>query len=388
MSKKIPVYAWYFPNWHPGDPLNERWHGKGWSEWESVKHAAQRFEGHTIYHPLWGYEDESDPAVMGKKIDTALEYGVDGFLWDYYWSEGVGPYRLKALEGFFKAMETRKNFKIALMWCNHDSIYVHPASYFSTQIGRRLADGHLSPQGFIDGSQYMIEQCFNRDCYMTIRHEGQDKLYFIIWHPGNLIDGLGGVQGARTVLDNFRERVRKALGKELYIATYFINLPGWNNGDYAGANRVFHGLVLDGCVSYGTPGDRPADAVWPRYPYSYFVDVAIRSYEENAKRLDAPLNITVSQGWDSSPRTVPNDMYDNIGYPFCWITDKKNPEDFKRCLKGARAFYESGRYTGDFITLTTWNEWSEGNFMEPSVEQGYACLEAVRDVFGTQENPK
>ena len=101
---KIPVYAWYFPNWHPGDPLNERWHGHGWSEWQGVKYAAKRFDGHVIYHPLWGYEDESDPAVMGRKIDTALEYGVDGFMWDFYWFEQEGGYRLKALEAFFKAM--------------------------------------------------------------------------------------------------------------------------------------------------------------------------------------------------------------------------------------------------------------------------------------------
>ena len=62
------MYAWYFPNWHP-DARNDKWHGKGWTEWEGVKHAAQRFDGHTIYHPLWGYEDESDPKVMEKKID-------------------------------------------------------------------------------------------------------------------------------------------------------------------------------------------------------------------------------------------------------------------------------------------------------------------------------
>ena len=55
-----------------------------------------------------------------------------------------------------------------------------------------------------------------------------------------------------------------------------------------------------------------------------------------------------------------------------------------RALIAARDFYRSGRFTGDFITLTTWNEWTEGNFMEPSVEDGYAYLEAVRDVFGAK----
>ncbi len=39
------------------------------------------------------------------------------------------------------------------------------------------------------------------------------------------------------------------------------------------------------------------------------------------------------------------------------------------------------------ITLTTWNEWTEGNFMEPTVEDGFSYLEAIREVFGTQEKP-
>ena len=35
MKGKIPVLAWYFPNWHP-DPRNDELHGKGWTEWEVV----------------------------------------------------------------------------------------------------------------------------------------------------------------------------------------------------------------------------------------------------------------------------------------------------------------------------------------------------------------
>ena len=77
--KNIPVMAWYFPNWHP-DPRNDAWHGKGWTEWEVAKCARPRFPGHEQPRvPLWGYEDESDPAVMEKKIDAALRHGIDGF---------------------------------------------------------------------------------------------------------------------------------------------------------------------------------------------------------------------------------------------------------------------------------------------------------------------
>ena len=67
VMKNTKIYAYYFPNWHP-DKRNDEWHGKGWTEWEVVKCARPRFEGHyQPLKPLWGYEDESDPAVMEKK---------------------------------------------------------------------------------------------------------------------------------------------------------------------------------------------------------------------------------------------------------------------------------------------------------------------------------
>jgi hypothetical protein len=81
--KKYSKQAWYFPNWH-ADKLNDMWHGKGWTEWEVAKYATPKFEGH--YQPkipVWGYEDESLPEVMEKKIKVAKEHGFDGFIFDF-----------------------------------------------------------------------------------------------------------------------------------------------------------------------------------------------------------------------------------------------------------------------------------------------------------------
>ena len=84
--------SYYFPNYHPGDPRNVARKGEGWSEWELVKDAKPRFPGH--YQPkvpLWGYEDESDPKVMTKKIDAAADHGIDAFIFDWYYYED-GPF--------------------------------------------------------------------------------------------------------------------------------------------------------------------------------------------------------------------------------------------------------------------------------------------------------
>ena len=51
--KKAEIYAYYFPNWHV-DERNEQWHGKGWTEWNVVKCALPKFEGHYQPRvPLW-----------------------------------------------------------------------------------------------------------------------------------------------------------------------------------------------------------------------------------------------------------------------------------------------------------------------------------------------
>jgi len=76
-SPDYNVACYYFPNYHPGDSRNIKQHGGPWSEWELVKHATPRFPGHNQPKvPLWGYEDESDPAAMAK-IQARLSSGAE-----------------------------------------------------------------------------------------------------------------------------------------------------------------------------------------------------------------------------------------------------------------------------------------------------------------------
>ena len=87
--KNTKIYAYYFPNWHP-DKRNDEWHGKGWTEWEVVKCARPRFEGHyQPLKPLWGYEDESDPAVMEKRFAIVLREIYRNRIHVIYESRGI-----------------------------------------------------------------------------------------------------------------------------------------------------------------------------------------------------------------------------------------------------------------------------------------------------------
>ena len=54
--------------------------------------------------PLWGYVDEADPRVMEMEIDAAADYGVNVFIYDWYWFD-QRPFLNQCLErGYLKAV--------------------------------------------------------------------------------------------------------------------------------------------------------------------------------------------------------------------------------------------------------------------------------------------
>ena len=107
MPQDYTIACYYFPNYHV-DPRNEAAHGPDWTEWELVKRAEPRFPGHRQPRvPAWGYEDESDPTVMARKIAAAADHGIDVFLFDWYHYDD-GPFLERGLDkGFLGASEQR-----------------------------------------------------------------------------------------------------------------------------------------------------------------------------------------------------------------------------------------------------------------------------------------
>ncbi|MDR1381838.1 MAG: glycoside hydrolase family 99-like domain-containing protein, partial [Tannerella sp.] len=106
-TDEITVACYYFPDYHTRDTTDlpiSRQHFDNWSEWELVKNAKPRFEGHDQPKiPLWGYTDEKDPEVMEQKISAAAAHGIDVFIFDWYTYEGK-PFLNRCLdEGFLKA---------------------------------------------------------------------------------------------------------------------------------------------------------------------------------------------------------------------------------------------------------------------------------------------
>jgi len=370
MKNRPIISAFYFPNWHV-DPRNEAIHGKGWTEWRVVQYATPRFPGHCQPHiPIWGYEDEADPVVMRKKIDTAMKYGIDAFTFDYYWFAD-GSYRERCLtEGFLPACEGT-DFKFAIMWANHDPIYAHPGSYWKP--AEVLWSGEVNPKTFTECTDHLIETYFKHPNYLRL----DGKPYFSIFNLKYMLK----TNGPDTVAEMFRDLRRRAAAAgipELWLDGDLKRLHDIN--DLPAMNGLIRKLGLDSCSVYNylfLPGD------FPSFEYEAVIEPNLSETKRLSRGIPVPFNPAAASGWDCSPRTVQSDMYDFPHGQFGPIAVNDTPAIWEKYLRGFRDFLDSESSTARILSLACWNEWTEGAYLEPDEHYGYGKLEAVKKVFGT-----
>ena len=127
-AEKTYVCAYVWPSCHD-DQLGHKWlWEEGIGEWEVIKQGDKRFPEHyQPRQPLWGYEMDNDPVVVEKWIQTALKYGVNTFIYDWYWyndPDGYsGPYLESALNDGFLGAPSHDKMNFYIMWANHDVKY-------------------------------------------------------------------------------------------------------------------------------------------------------------------------------------------------------------------------------------------------------------------------
>ncbi len=368
MKRKPIVAAYYFPNWHV-DPRNEAIHGKGWTEWRVTQYATPRFPGHEQpKQPLRGFEDEADPAVMARKIDDAAGHGIEAFIFDWYWFED-GSYRERCLKEGFLGAKNCHDLKFGLMWANHDPIYAHPGSYHKPADPLWGGIGKTSPETFLRCTDHCIREYFSCPNYLRVN----GKLYLSIFQPSRLIRDLGGERAARLLFDDFRERVRRAGLGELVLDSNLFCWENWDSADLGDRIRAA-GFDMASCYNWGGYEGFPA------MDYAAWFEKNREFAREVTDRLKVPFNPVVTLGWDCSPRTVQSDMFEKVGYPFGTVVTGNTPERFETALRHIANFAASSESTARLLHLACWNEWTEGAYLEPDCETGYARLEAVKRV--------
>ncbi len=366
--------VYYFPNFHV-DPRNEAVHGKGWTEWELMKHAGARFPGHMQPKiPAWGYEDEADPAVMAKKIDAAADHGLDAFIFDWYWYEG--PFLERALNEGFLGAPNRSRMKFALMWANHDWKNFHPgnrdtANYKITFPWTTRKD--TIPYVW----DYLIEHYLTQPNYWKIN----GKPYFSIYAISRFISQMGGVEDAAEVLEDFRARA-KAAG----LTGLHLNAVGLDMLDRSPQSAARHDQVIkagfDSCTSYNCVClSEKWMQEFPRVDFEEMADDYIEVAKKTMQALPFPFYPVITTGWDPSPRTIQSEVYDPTPcYPWMAVMES-SPEKLADATRKTAELLMTRPADERIMFFNAWNEWTEGSYLEPDNFYGMKMLEAIRDAL-------
>lgn len=358
MRDSYDIAAYYWPAYHD-EPRWRRFMPEGQGEWETIRKATPKFPGHWQPRvPLWGYLDEADPRVMERKIDAAADHGVNVFIFDWYWYENQ-PFLEEALNrGFLKA---RNNDRIQffVMWANHDATTLWDLE--QSHEHRTIWPGVTGRATFDCGMRRVIERFFTHPSYYRIN----EKPVLSIFEVHTLIKGLGGVQAAREALDDLRARVREAGFPGLHLqATLWGGTPA----------HTIRDLGFDSVTNY-----QWCQYVRPKGKYEDWGEAAIQSWHKWATEFSAPFFPHVSIGWDTNPRF--KELNEDI------ITGG-TPELFEEFLRKAMYFVDSSNLSPRLITVNSWNEWSEGSYLEPDTVHGMRYLEAVRRALAVRIDDK
>jgi hypothetical protein len=195
---------------------------------------------------------------------------------------------------------------------------------------------------------------------------------FSIYELGTLIRGLGGIEQTREALDSFREKVQIAGFPGLHLqAILWNNIPetGTNvPGDRSVTqNNTLEALGINSITNYQYVHlSRPVDS------YTDWANTAIAGWESWDTLFSVPYFPHVATDWDTNSRFH--------AYRPCLKRDV-NPENFRIYLEKAKAYLDERPDREKLVTINSWNEWSEGSYLEPDTEFGYGYLEAVKAVF-------
>ena len=374
-KKTYDIAAFVWPSYHKDDRARVFW-PMGIGEWETVMKNEAHFEGHQQpRRPIWGYVNEADRYVMEMQIAAAADHGVNVFIYDWYWYDGM-PYLEACLnEGYLKARNNSR-VKFYLMWANHDVNLMwdrRNADDAATQRNKaKIWQGNVNRTEFEKIVHRWITNYFSQPSYYKI----DGKPVLMIYDLNELIEGLGSVEATRDALAWFREEVKKAghPGLELQLSMRrhsdksLSGIPGDNVGTQ---KEVVEKLGFDSLTHYQFCHIENVNR-----DYNAIVQDVKKQWAEIKANYKATYYPHISIGWDSSPRTPKH-----VGA----VTKNNTPENFEKALREAKAFVDAQAGRPRLITVNSWNEWTETSYLQPCELYGYGYLEAVKRVFGAGE---
>ena len=367
MPCKIRPIAIYLPQFHPV-PENDAWWGKGFTEWTNVTKAKPLFKGH--YQPHLptdlGFCDLRVPEVREAQADLAKQYGIHGFCYYHYWFNGK-----RILERpFQETFESGKpDFPFMLCWANEN--------WTRTWDGKEsniLLEQNYSEEDYRKHIQSLIPY-FKDPRYIRI----DGKPVFAIYKTQK-------IPNIQTLLSIWRAEAARE-GMELYLCRFETdssNKKEFSEGFDAAVEFQPHGGIANYVdrfwlrklwrekqlsfenlvISLRYRYNKLVKAKGLVIDYKKFIRI-VKAFrpDEGYKRYRG-----VTPGFDNTARKRSNYFLLKNATPEvfgAWVDETLS--DFKPYSKEENLFF-----------INAWNEWAEGNHLEPCVKWGRQYLEELK----------
>ncbi len=360
--------AFYLPQFHP-IPENDKAWGKGFTEWTNVAKAKPLFKGH--YQPRLptelGFYDLRIPEVREAQAHLARAAGIEGFCYWHYW---FGHGRQVLERPFAEVLKTGSpDFPFCLAWANE------------SWTGRWHGLDHqvIAQQeypGPDDEKRHFDSLCraFHDPRYIRVN----DKPLFILYRPRE-----HPRQQQFSLL--WREMAQKAGLPGLVLLG--VDTPSWDWKTAGFDGRIER--TPGNFVNSETRAIRPVWSAALRQTIHHYLrlllghrfklpilDTRAIEIHHYAKAVDvypdAPLPVgnypTVISNWDNTPRSGRRGM----------IFAGETPDLYGRWLKKAATRMLDRPVQEQLLFIKSWNEWAEGNYLEPDAKHGHAYLDATR----------
>ena len=383
---KARIIALYLPQFHP-IPENDKWWGPGFTEWTNVAKARPLFKGH-VQPKLpadLGFYDLRLPETREAQARLARKAGIEGFCYYHYWFGGK-----QLLERPFNEVVAsgKPDFPFCLCWANH--------SWSNKTWNRKSnlqANSMLMEQtypGIEDDTAHFMSllPAFKDPRY--IRVDG--KPVFFLYNPWEHTR-------VREWIKTWRALAQEHGLEGLYLVsmcdstlTFRLNADGTRTRvlpDLESSAELFQSVLDMGFDAVNSFGRRRGEML-ATGKYTDIIKTILRKaglpagttydYAKTVKGFFAPEdrweNVfpTVMPNWDRSPRAT---SWDGI---YVNATPKKFEEHISRALDLVRDKDPEHR----IVILKSWNEWGEGNYVEPDQEFGHGWLDAIKKALNSK----
>ena len=378
------IIALYLPQYHP-IPENDEWWGKGFTEWTNVAKAKPLFKGH--YQPKipteLGFYDLRMPEIREQQAELAKEAGIEGFCYWHYWF-GNGKRLLE--RPFNEVLDSGKpDFPFCLGWANHT---------WTSKTWNK--EKHLNVPSILIEQLYPGEQDYINH-FKCVLPAFKDKRYimvdgkpfFLIFDPLNFKD-----------VKNFILCWNKLAKENGFNGVHFVGVgstsfrkdskSGYNffhvNSERENFQRILD-LGFDAVNSQGlTRGILKNQGLVQMYFKAFLKRVCKLNIVDTVKQKDLNKNIFCEEDkWENVyPTIIPNFDRTPRTNLDTFITDS-TPEEFKKSIKECLKLIKHKNTDHQIILVKSWNEWGEGNYMEPDIKYGRGYIEAMREALNEEQ---